>query len=162
RRLVAAEPLRADPDPALQAGLGAGDARRDPLPRPGLQPVPDLRGAAPRRPRGDREGLRAAGPDGDEPLSPDRRAAARARDRRAAGDARRGDRRALAVGAGAQGARAAHLRPLRRDQAQGVGRVPRPADRVGARAVPESALTPAAAGAAACPLWTGAAPRSLN
>ena len=43
RRVVAAEPLGADPDPALQAGQGAGDARRDPLPRPGLQPVPDLR-----------------------------------------------------------------------------------------------------------------------
>ena len=33
----------------------------------------------------------------------------------------------VAVRAGAQGARPAHLRPLRRDQAQGVGRVPRPA-----------------------------------
>ena len=33
RRLVAAEPLGADPHPALQAGLGAGDARGDPLPR---------------------------------------------------------------------------------------------------------------------------------
>ena len=32
-RLVAAEPLGADPDPALQAGLRAGDAGRDPLPR---------------------------------------------------------------------------------------------------------------------------------
>ena len=31
RRLVAAEPLRPDPDPALQAGLRAGDACRDPL-----------------------------------------------------------------------------------------------------------------------------------
>ena len=49
RRLVAAQPLGADPDPALQAGLGAGDARRDPLPGPGLQPVPDLRRAAARR-----------------------------------------------------------------------------------------------------------------
>ena len=58
RRLVAAEPLGADPDPALQAGLRAGDAGRDPLPRPGLQPVPHLRGAAARGPRGDREGLR--------------------------------------------------------------------------------------------------------
>ena len=54
RRLVAAQPLGADPDPALQAGLGAGDAGRDPLPRSGLQPVPDVRGAAARRPRGDR------------------------------------------------------------------------------------------------------------
>ena len=68
RRLVAAEPLRADPDPALQAGRRAGDAGRDPLPRPGLQPVPRVRGAAPRRARGDRAGLRAARRDDDEPL----------------------------------------------------------------------------------------------
>ena len=73
RRVVAAEPLGADPDPAVQAGLRAGDARRDPLPRSRLQPVPDVRGAAPRGPRGDRAGLRAARPDGDEPLPPDRR-----------------------------------------------------------------------------------------
>ena len=60
RRVVAAQPLGADPDPALQAGRRAGDARRDPLSRPGLQPVPDVRGAAARGARGDREGLRAA------------------------------------------------------------------------------------------------------
>ena len=52
------------------------------------------------------------------------------------GDARRGDRRALAVGADAQGARPAHLRPLRRAEAQGVGRVPRPAHRLGDEEVP--------------------------
>ena len=56
-----------------------------------LQPVSDVRGVAARRARGNREGLRARGPDGDEPLPPDRRAAARARDRVTAGDARRGD-----------------------------------------------------------------------
>ena len=105
RRLVAAQPLGADPDPALQAGLRAGDARGDPLPGSGLQPVPDLRGAAARGPRGDRAGLRAARADGDEPLPPDGRAAAGARDRLAAGDARRGDRRARRLGARAQGAR---------------------------------------------------------
>ena len=68
RRLVAAEPLGPDPDPALQAGLRAGDPRRDPLPRSGLQPVPHLRRAAARGAGGDREGLRARGPDGHEPL----------------------------------------------------------------------------------------------
>ena len=72
RRLVAAEPLRARPDPALQAGLRAGDARRAPLSGPGMQPVPHVRGAAARGPRGDREGLRAGRPDGHEPLPPDR------------------------------------------------------------------------------------------
>ena len=71
RRVVAAQPLGADPDPALQAGLRAGDPRGDPLPGPGLQPVPDLRGAAARGARGDRAGLRAARADGDEPLPPD-------------------------------------------------------------------------------------------
>ena len=59
--------------------------------------VPHLRLPPARGPRGHREGLRASRPDGDEPLPPDRRAAAGARDRLAAGDARRSDRRALAV-----------------------------------------------------------------
>ena len=97
RRVVAAQPLGADPHPALQAGLRAGDARRDPLPRPGVQPVPHLRGAAARGARGDRARLRARAADGDEPVPPDRRGAARARDRLAAGDARRGDRRVRGV-----------------------------------------------------------------
>ena len=66
-------------------------------PDPGVQPVPDVRRAPPRRARGDRAGLRAARPDGDEPLPPHGRAAPRARHRLPAGDARRGDRRALAV-----------------------------------------------------------------
>ena len=91
--VVAAEPLGARAHPALQARLGAGDAGRAALPGPGVQPVPHVRGAPPRRPRGDRARLRAAAADGDEPLPPHRRGAARARDRLAAGDARRGDRR---------------------------------------------------------------------
>ena len=134
RRVVAAEPLGADPDPALQAGQRAGDARRDPLSRSGLQPVSDVRRAAACGARGDREGLRAAGSDGDEPVPPDSGAAEGARDRLAAGDARRGDRRAGRLGAGQEGARAAHLRPLRRAQAQGMGRLPGPAHRLGAGA----------------------------
>ena len=77
RRLVAAEPLGPDQDPALQAGLGAGDARRDPLSRSGLQPVPHLRRAAARGARGDRAGLRARGADGLEPLPPLRRRSGR-------------------------------------------------------------------------------------
>ena len=67
--------------PALQPGPGAGDPGRDPLPRSRLQPLPDLRGPAPRGSRGDREGLRAARADGAEPLPPDGRAAEGARDR---------------------------------------------------------------------------------
>ena len=59
RRVVPAQPLGADPDPALQAGRRAGDPRRDPLPRSRVQPVPRIRGPAPRGSRGDREGLRA-------------------------------------------------------------------------------------------------------
>ena len=46
RRVVAAQPLGADPHPALQAGFGAGDPRGDPLSGPRLQPVPHVRGAA--------------------------------------------------------------------------------------------------------------------
>ncbi len=45
RRVVTPQPLGADPDPALQAGRRAGDARRASLPRSGLQPVPHVRGA---------------------------------------------------------------------------------------------------------------------
>ncbi len=71
RGLVAAQPLGADPDPAVQAGLGAGDACRDPLSGSRLQPVPRVRCAPAGRARGDREGLRAPGPDGAEPLPAD-------------------------------------------------------------------------------------------
>jgi hypothetical protein len=131
RRVVAAEPLGADPHPAVQAGERAGDAGGDPLPRPGLQPVPDVRRAAARGARGNREGLRASRADGDEPVPPHRGAASRARHRLAARDARRGDRRAVTVRAREEGARTAHLRPLRRAQAAGVGRVPGAALAVG-------------------------------
>ena len=92
RGLVAAEPFRADPRPALQARLGAGDPGRDPLPRPRLQPLPRVRGAAACGPRGDRAGLRAAGRDAHEPLPAHGRRAEGARDRLAARVARRGDR----------------------------------------------------------------------
>ena len=43
RRLVAAQPLGADPGAAVPPGQGEGDAGRDPLPRPVLQPVPGVR-----------------------------------------------------------------------------------------------------------------------
>ena len=127
--------------PLYKPGHRAGDAGGDPLPRPGVQPVPHLRGAAPCRPRGDRTRLRATGPDGDEPLPPHAVAAGGAWNRRAARDARRGDRRAGPLRAGAEGARPAHLRPLRRAEAEGVGRVPGPAHGVGARPVPGGALS---------------------
>ena len=132
RRVVAAQPLGADPDPALQAGLRAGDPRRDPLPRPGLQPVPRLRGAAPRRPRGDREGLRAAGRDDDEPLPAlGRGARASTASTRCPGSL--GE--AIEAFAGSElmqkRPRRAHLPALRRAQARRVGRVPHPGDRSG-------------------------------
>ena len=99
RRVVAAQPLGADPDPALQAGGGAGDPRGDPLPRPGLQPLPRVRGAAPCRSRGDRARLRAAGRDDDEPLPALRRGAGGAGRRGAARLARGGRRGAGGLGA---------------------------------------------------------------
>ena len=114
RRLVAAQPVGADPDPALQAGLGAGDPCRDPLSRSGVQPVPDVRGAAACGSRGDREGLRARGTDGDEPLSPDGGGTARPGDHLAAGDARRGDRRVRCVRPDAACLRRPHLHGLRK------------------------------------------------
>ena len=67
-------------------------------------------------------------------LSPGR--AAPARHRAAAGDARRGDRADGRVRARAAHARRAHVQPLRRDQAPGVGGLPRPGHAVGARALP--------------------------
>ena len=64
RRLVAAQPLGARARAALPPGQGAGDADGAALPGPRVQPVPDVRDAAARRPRGHREGLRAARADG--------------------------------------------------------------------------------------------------
>ena len=68
--LVAPQPLGADPGAALPPRQGGGDPGRAALPRPRLQPLPLLRRHAAGRPRGDREGLRAARADGAEPLPP--------------------------------------------------------------------------------------------
>ena len=84
RGLVAPQPLRARARAALPPGQGAGHADGAALPGPGVQPVPDLRGAAAGRTRGHREGLRAARADGEEPLPPVARRARAARDRAAA------------------------------------------------------------------------------
>ena len=141
RRVVAAQPLRADPHPALQAGLGAGDAGGDPLSRSGVQPVPDVRGVAARRARGDREGLRARAADGLEPLPPDAPRSG------ASGGSSRCRRRSARRSTSSRGSdlpaprvRRPHLRQLREAQAQGVGRVPRPAHAVGARPLPQHAV----------------------
>ena len=69
------------------------------------------------------------------------RGAAAARDRAAAGDPRRGDRADRRIGARAAHARRAHVQPLRRDQAPGVGRLPRAGHAVGARPLPVDPLT---------------------
>ena len=86
--------------PMYHPGTRAHHADGAALPGPGVQPVPDVRGAAPGRPRGNRARLRAARPDGDEPVPPVLRGAPAARDRAAAGHARRGDRADRPVGAG--------------------------------------------------------------
>ena len=75
--------------PALPPRLGRRDADGAALPRPGVQPLPDLRGAAPGRARGDRERLRAARADGAQPLPPQPRGAPPPGHRAAARDARR-------------------------------------------------------------------------
>ena len=125
RRLVAPQPLGARARAAVPPRQGAGDADGAALPGPGVQPLPDLRRAAAGGPGGHREGLRAARADGEEPLPPLARRAAPAGHRAAARDARRGDRADRRVGARAAHARRAHVQPLRRDQAPGVGRLPR-------------------------------------
>src|SRR5207247_4112683 len=63
------------------------------------------------------------------------------RDRLAARDARRGRRRTVRFRPGSKGPGPAHLRPLRRAETEGVGRVPGPALRVGA---PEVLVSPLA------------------
>ena len=84
RGVVAPQPVGARARAALPPRQGAGDAHGAPLPRPGLQPVPDVRRAAAGRARGDREGLRAARADGEEPLPPGAGRAEAARHRAAA------------------------------------------------------------------------------
>ena len=91
-RVVAPQPLRAHPGAALSPRQGGGDPRRASLPGPGLQPVPLLRRHAPRRARGDREGLRAPRADGAEPLPPHPGGARPARHRAAPREPRRSDR----------------------------------------------------------------------
>ena len=83
-------------------------------------------------PGGHREGLRAARADGEEPLPPVARRAEAAGHRAAARDAGRGDRADRRVRAGAAHLRRAHLQPLHRDQAAGVGGLPRAGLPVGA------------------------------
>ena len=83
-------------------------------------------------PGGHRARLRAARADGEEPLPPLARRAPPAGHRAAAGDARRGDRGDGRVRARPADAGRAHLQPLHRDQAPGVGGLPRPGHSVGA------------------------------
>ena len=64
--------------PLYHPGSERGDADGAALPRPGVQPLPDVRGAAAGRAGGHREGLRAARADGAEPLPPLGRGAPRA------------------------------------------------------------------------------------
>src|SRR6202042_3056172 len=70
RRLVTPQPLGARARAALPPRQGARDAHGVALPRPGMQPVPHVRGVAAGGPRGDRARLRAPGPDGEEPVPP--------------------------------------------------------------------------------------------
>ena len=73
-RVLPAEPLGRVPDPALLQEP-EGKADRVPLPRPGVQPLPRLRGDADGGPRRRAEPDRAAGPDGQGPLRPPARGA---------------------------------------------------------------------------------------
>src|SRR5262245_49019186 len=116
-----------------------------------MQPLPLLRRDAAGRPGRDREGLRAAGADGAEPLPPLPGGARAPGNRAAAGDARRGDRGRRRVGVGPAHARRAHLPPLRRDQAAGMGRVPGAGHPVRDRELPPDPLS---GGTAAEPMAT--------
>ena len=109
----------------------------DPACNPYLCFAGDAAGGAGR----DREGLRAARADGAEPLPPLPGGAGPPGDRAAAGDAGRGDRGRRRVGAGPAHARRAHLPPLRRDQAAGMGRLPGPGHPVRDRELPADPLS---------------------
>ena len=110
-------------------------------PDPACNPYLDVRRAARGRPRGDRARLRAARADGEEPLPPGARRPQAAGDRAAARDARRGDRADRRVRARAAHVRRAHLQPLHRDQAPGVGGLSGPGHALGARALPLDPLS---------------------
>src|SRR5262249_11029241 len=138
--LVAPQPVSADPSAALPPRQGGGDSRRASLSRPGVQSLPLFRRDAARRPGGDRAGLRDTGADGAEPLPPHSGGASSPWHRGAAGDAGRGDRGGGGVRAGPADPGRARLQPLRRDQALGVGGVPRAGHAVRNRAVPTDPL----------------------
>ncbi len=70
RRLEPSQPLGARARAALPPRRRGGDAHGAALPRPRVQPVPDLRVAAAGRAGGHREGLRATRADGAQPLPP--------------------------------------------------------------------------------------------
>ena len=78
-----------------------------------LQSLFDVRGVAARRARGNRAGLRAGGPDGDELLPPDRRAAEGTWDRLAPETLGEAIDELAQFRADAEGARPPHLRQLR-------------------------------------------------
>ena len=109
-------------------------------PDPACNPYLCFAGDAAGGPGRDREGLRAARADGAEPLPPLPGGAGAPGDRAAAGDAGRGDRGRRRVGAGPAHAGRAHLPPLRRDQAAGMGRLPGPGHPVRDRELPAGPL----------------------
>ena len=78
--------------PLYHPGKAAATRAEIRCPDPACNPYLAFAGAAARGARGDRAGLRAARPDGDEPVHAHEARAARARDRGPAGVAGRGDR----------------------------------------------------------------------
>ena len=90
-QLGAPQPHGAHPRAPVRAGQGEHGARRAAQPGPGRQPVPGLRRHAGRRPRGHREGLRAAAERRAQHLQDDRRRARDHRPRRPAQQPLRGD-----------------------------------------------------------------------
>ena len=168
RRVVAAEPLRADPDPALQARLGAGDAGGDPLSDPACNPYLAFAALLHAGLEGIERGYELPGRDDDEPLP-----AVRGRAQGAAGSSlypARSARRSRSFAASElmkTGPRRAHLPALRRAEAQGVGRVPHPGHAVGEGPVPGRSFGPKFRAAwpsmhGSVPGWTRVPPRDLD
>ena len=132
-----------DPDPALQAGLRAGDAGRDPLPRsrPATRTSRSRRCSTPVS-RGSSRATSCRIAMDDEPLPALRRAsgASRASSRSPSSLGEAIDELAASDLDDAR-ARRPHLPALRRAQAARVGRVPRPGHGVGEGEVPGRAVT---------------------
>ena len=123
RVLGPAQPFRAGACSPVQAGQGGGDADRVPLARPGVQPVPGVRGHAGGRAGGHLRGAGAAPGGLQQHLRDDRGRAGGGRDRLSSRGSARRDHAGGAVRGPPGGARGPRPRVPDPEQAGGVGQL---------------------------------------